>query len=37
MILWVAEHVPGTVPDLTEHVIDFLVGAFKAPVTPHQE
>jgi AcrR family transcriptional regulator len=33
MILWVEEHVPGTVPALTDHVIDFLVGAFRAPVS----
>jgi AcrR family transcriptional regulator len=33
MILWIDEHVPRTVPGFTEHVIDFLVGAFEAPVT----
>jgi AcrR family transcriptional regulator len=32
--LWVESHAPSTVPAITEHVIDFLVGAFKAPATP---
>lgn len=29
--LWVETHAPATLPELTEHVVDFLVGAFAAP------
>jgi AcrR family transcriptional regulator len=31
--LWVESHAPSTIPGITEHVVDFLVGAFRAPVT----
>jgi AcrR family transcriptional regulator len=33
MRLWVEHHVPATPADLTEHIIDFVVGALSAPVT----
>ena len=34
MRLWVEQHAASTAPRLTDHVIDFLVGAFRAPIHP---
>jgi AcrR family transcriptional regulator len=31
--LWVDTHAPSTTPAMTVHVVDFLVGAFRAPVS----
>ena len=34
MRLWITAHAPQSTDDMTDHVIDVLVGAFRAPVTP---
>jgi AcrR family transcriptional regulator len=34
MRLWVQQHAPATVPDMAGHVVDFLTGALRAPVSP---
>lgn len=31
--LWIGTHVPSTIDGITEHVVDFLTGAFRAPVS----
>jgi AcrR family transcriptional regulator len=31
--LWIDSHAPSTAASMTEHVVDFLVGAFRAPVS----
>jgi AcrR family transcriptional regulator len=33
MRLWIEQHAPATVPTLAAHVVDFLVGAMRAPVS----
>lgn len=32
--LWIESHAPTAAAHITEHVVDFLVGAFRAPTTP---
>jgi hypothetical protein len=31
--MWVDSHAPSTSAATTDHVVDFLVGAFRAPVS----
>ena len=31
--MWVDSHAPSTSDAITSHVVDFLVGAFRAPVS----
>lgn len=33
MRMWITAHEPATADEITEHVIDFLIGAFRAPVS----